>query len=119
MNQYYIYILASQNNSTLYVGVTNDLMKRVYEHKNNLVDGFTSRYKVHKLVYFEESNDIQSAILREKRIKKWNRQWKIRLIEKINPHWKDLYEDLIRELDSRQKLSGMTELTNRLIHGTI
>jgi putative endonuclease len=110
MNQYYVYILASQKNNVLYIGVTNNLIKRIYEHKNNLVDGFTSQYKVHKLVYFEESNDIQTTILREKRIKKWNRQWKERLIKKMNPNWKDLYENLVSNIDPRLKISGMTRV---------
>ena len=97
MNQraYYIYILASKRNGTLYIGVTNDLIRRVYEHKNDLVDGFTKKYRVHRLVYYEETNDVYEAILREKRMKKWKRQWKIELIEKMNPHWRDLYDELI------------------------
>ncbi len=95
MKKYYIYILASRKNGTLYIGVTNDLIKRVYEHKNNIVDGFTKKYNVHNLVYYEENNDIESAILREKRIKKWKRQWKINLVEKLNPNWDDLYNKLV------------------------
>jgi putative endonuclease len=94
MKSYYVYILASQRNGTLYIGVTNDLMKRVYEHRNNLIDGFTKKYNVHSLVYYEQYNDIESAIVREKRLKKWNREWKLELIEKENPQWRDLYEDL-------------------------
>ena len=90
----YVYIMASQRNGTLYIGVTSDLIKRVYEHKEKLIKGFTSKYNVNKLVYFEVHSDIAEAILREKRIKKWNRVWKLKLIEKINPHWKDLYETL-------------------------
>ena len=89
---YYVYILASKRNGTLYTGVTNNLEKRIYEHKNNLVKGFTKKYNVHKLVYYEETNDVNEALLYEKRIKKWNRAWKIRLIEKDNPEWKDLTE---------------------------
>ena len=92
--QYCVYILANQRNGTLYVGVTSDLMKRVYEHKNNLVSGFTQKYNIHRLVYFETTDDIHSAIRREKQIKKWNRNWKIELIEKNNPDWRDLYFDL-------------------------
>ena len=95
MRQYYVYILASQRNGTLYIGVTNDLIKRVYEHKNDIVSGFTEKYQVHKLMYYEIHDDIYQAITREKRIKKWKRQWKIELIEKTNPGWKDLYHDLI------------------------
>ena len=94
MKQYYVYILASKKNGTLYIGMTNDLRRRVYEHKNHLIDGFTKKYSVDRLVYFEMTNDSQSAILREKRLKKWKRQWKIDLIEQMNPEWKDLYFEL-------------------------
>ncbi|MCD6116466.1 GIY-YIG nuclease family protein [bacterium] len=94
MKIYYVYILASKRNGTLYIGVTNNLARRVYEHKENKVSGFTSKYNVHKLVYFEESFDITSAINREKQLKKWKRKWKLELIEKYNPNWKDLYEDI-------------------------
>jgi len=92
---YYVYILASKRNGTLYIGVTDDLIRRVYEHKNDLIAGFTSKYRVHKLVYYEQVDDIQSAIQREKRLKKWNRRWKLELIEKINPDWRDLYDELL------------------------
>ncbi len=92
---YYVYILASKRNGTLYIGVTSDLIKRIYEHKNNLVDGFTKSYSIHTLVYFEQTNDIESAITREKQLKKWNRKWKLDLIEKGNPQWNDLYNELI------------------------
>jgi len=95
MKLYYLYILASMKNGTLYVGVTNNLLRRIYEHKNDLVDGFTKKYKIHKLVYYEEINDAYAAIQREKQMKKWKRQWKINLIEKNNPEWKDLYYDLV------------------------
>jgi len=94
-NQYYIYILASRQNGTLYIGVTSDLIKRVYEHKNNLVDGFTKKYGVHQLVYYESINDVESAIRREKQLKKWKRSWKIKLIENDNAEWRDLYFELI------------------------
>jgi putative endonuclease len=90
----YVYILASKKNRTLYIGVTSDLIKRVYEHKEKILKGFTSEYNVNQLVYYEIHSDITEAILKEKRIKKWNRAWKLRLIEKDNPHWKDLYETL-------------------------
>lgn len=90
---YYVYILASKKNGTLYTGVTNDLERRIYEHKNNIIKGFTKKYNVHKLVYFEETNDVNEALLLEKRIKKWYRAWKIELIEMDNPHWKDLAKD--------------------------
>ena len=91
---YYVYILASKKNGTLYIGVTNNLIKRIYEHKNNLVEGFTQKYDVHQLVYFEQTGDVNSAITREKQMKKWRRQWKIELIEEKNRDWKDLYFDL-------------------------
>lgn len=94
LNAYYVYILASKRNGTLYIGVTNNLIKRVYEHKNNLIDGFTKKYNVHRLVYYEEFNDVKEAIIREKRIKKWRRQWKIKLIESFNPEWCNLYDEL-------------------------
>jgi len=89
---YYVYILASKRNGTLYIGVTNDLMRRMYEHKNGLVKGFTKKYHVHQLVYYEHSTEIEGAIRREKQLKKWKRQWKLRLIEESNPEWEDLYE---------------------------
>ena len=92
---YYIYILASKRNGTLYIGMTNNLLRRVYEHKNALVDGFTKKYSVKSFVYYEQTDDVNSAILREKRLKTWKRAWKIKLIEDFNPTWKDLYNDLI------------------------
>ena len=95
MRQYYVYILASKKNGTLYIGVTNNLLKRVYEHKNNLIGGFTQKYGVHNLVYYEEHNNIGKAITREKQMKTWKRQWKIELIEKFNPPWKNLYCEAI------------------------
>jgi putative endonuclease len=91
MKQYFVYILASKRNSTLYIGITSNLLKRVYEHKNNLIEGFTKKYNVHDLVYYETYNYVHDAITREKNIKKWRRQWKIELIEKSNPKWEDLY----------------------------
>ena len=92
---YYVYIMASKKKGTLYIGVTNNLIKRVYEHKNNLVKGFTKKYGIHNLVYFEQTDDVNSAIQREKRLKTWQRQWKIELIEKMNPDWEDLYDKLL------------------------
>ncbi len=92
---YYVYILASRPNGTLYVGVTNDLIKRVWQHKQNLIEGFTNRYQVHQLVYFETASDVTVAIQREKQVKKWTREWKVRLIERTNPDWKDLYEEIV------------------------
>jgi len=93
--QYYVYILASNKNGTLYICVTSNLVKRIYEHKNELAEGFTKQYSVHNLVYFEITESVESAIAREKQLKKWNRAWKIRLIEKTNPEWRDLYMELI------------------------
>ena len=90
----YVYILASQYNGTLYTGVTSDLAKRIYQHKNALVGGFTKKHSVDKLVYFEQHDDIKEAITRERQIKKWNRTWKIKLIEKDNPDWDDLYDNI-------------------------
>ena len=94
MKQPIVYILASKRNGTLYIGMTSDLIKRIWEHKNKLVEGFTKKYHVHQLVYFEQHQDMLSAITREKQLKKWNRAWKIALIEKDNPDWRDLWEDI-------------------------
>jgi putative endonuclease len=91
-----VYILASRRNGTLYVGVTANLFKRVWEHKNDLVTGFAERYGVHQLVWFEQHAVMESAIAREKAIKEWKRAWKLRLIEENNPHWRDLYAEIIR-----------------------
>jgi putative endonuclease len=92
---YFVYIMASKKNGTLYVGVTNNLIRRVYEHKNGLADGFTSRYAVHLLAWFESTPSIQAAIEREKQLKNWKRDWKIALIETSNADWIDLYDKLI------------------------
>ena len=94
MNYFYVYMLCNKRNGTLYIGVTSDLIKRVYEHKNNLVDGFTKKYNVHNLTWYEMHETAEAAIIREKQIKKWKRKWKIELIEQHNPDWKDLYEDI-------------------------
>ena len=91
---YYVYIMASRPNGTLYIGMTSNLARRVYEHKKNMNEGFTKKYGVHRLVYYEHTNDVNAAITREKQMKKWKRQWKINLIEKENPEWEDLYEGL-------------------------
>lgn len=91
---YYVYILSSKRNGTLYIGVTSDLVKRVWEHKSKLVKGFTKTYNIDQLVYFEQHEDIRIAIQREKRLKEWKRAWKIELIEKQNSNWKDLYESI-------------------------
>ena len=90
-----VYILASERNGTLYIGVTSDLVKRVWEHKNNLVEGFTKRYSVHHLVWYELHENMNSSIEREKKLKEWKRAWKIRLIEENNPNWNDLYESIV------------------------
>nr|VFJ76837.1 MAG: putative endonuclease [Candidatus Kentron sp. FW] len=94
MKQPTVYILASKRNGTLYTGVTTDLIRRVWEHKNNMIEGFTKKYQVHRLVYFESCQDMDSAIAREKQLKKWHRGSKLTLIEKMNPDWKDLWMDL-------------------------
>ena len=95
MKQPCVYIIASRRNSTLYVRVTSDLIKRVSEHKNDLIEGFTKRYGVHMLVWFETHETMLSAIAREKAIKEWKRRWKLELIESSNPGWRDLYPDLL------------------------
>jgi putative endonuclease len=90
-----VYILASKRNGTLYIGVTSDLIKRTWEHKNDSIEGFTKRYRVHCLVYYEWHEDMESAIRREKQMKQWNRGWKLELIEKQNPDWRDLWEGIL------------------------
>ena len=89
-----VYILASKYNGTLYIGVTSNLIQRIWQHKEDLLEGFTQKYTVHFLVYYELHEEMPTAILREKQLKKWNRQWKINLIEKSNPEWKDLWPEL-------------------------
>jgi putative endonuclease len=95
MKQYYIYILTNQYHTVFYVGVTNNLIRRVYEHKNKLVKGFTAKYNINKLIYYEVFSDVRDAIYREKQIKSWSRKKKIEMVEKFNPEWKDLYEEII------------------------
>ena len=92
--QYFVYMLASSKHGTLYIGVTRDLLRRVWEHKEGVIEGFTQKYRVHKLVWFEEHQEINEAILREKRLKEWRRDWKINLIEASKPEWVDLYYGL-------------------------
>ena len=92
---YYVYMMTNKRNGVLYVGVTNDLIRRTYEHKNHLVKGFTSQYNLEMLVWFEQAEDVNSAIAREKQLKNWHRQWKIDLIVKSNPTWQDLYNSII------------------------
>ena len=93
--QFYVYILASQRNGTLYTGMTSDLVKRVWQHRNGEIDGFTKKYNVKHWVYYEPNKTAESAIKREKQIKKWMRRWKLNLIEKDNPEWKDLYKEIV------------------------
>lgn len=94
--RYYVYMLASGRYGTLYIGVTSDIVKRVWQHREGLADGFTRKYNVKQLVWFETHEDATEAITREKQIKKWNRAWKIELIQNGNPHWRDLYEDIVQ-----------------------
>jgi putative endonuclease len=93
MKQYYVYILTNKTNKVFYIGVTNNLIRRMYEHKNKLLNGFTKKYNLMKLIHFESTNDIQSALEREKQLKNWHRDWKINMINKRNPDWKDLSEE--------------------------
>ena len=95
MKYYYVYILASRRNGTLYIGMTDDLIRRVGEHRRGEVPGFTRTYHVHMLVYYEQGTTASAAITREKQLKKWYRKWKLALIEKENPEWKDLWDDII------------------------
>ncbi|HYL81906.1 MAG TPA: GIY-YIG nuclease family protein [Candidatus Acidoferrum sp.] len=90
-----MYILASRRNGTLYTGVTSDLIKRVWEHRNNMVEGFTKRYGVHSLVWYELHESMEAAIQREKRLKEWKRAWKLELIERANPDWQDRYQEIV------------------------
>ena len=94
MKDYYVYLLANKRNGTLYAGSTSDLVKRIWEHKNKVIKGFTAKYDVTQLVYYETCNDINVAIELENQIKRWRRQWKLELIEKRNPHWIDLYQEI-------------------------
>jgi putative endonuclease len=96
MKDYFVYILASRIGGTIYIGVTNDLLRRVHEHKQKLAEGFTKKYGVSNLVYYEVHSDIEAAITREKQLKKWNRAWKVRLIEETNPNWDDLYRSIAK-----------------------
>ena len=92
--QYYVYILTNKTNTVLYIGVINDLVRRIFEHKNKLVEGFTKKYNLNKLIYYEVTKDISSAIEREKQLKNWHRDWKVNIINSFNPIWKDLGADL-------------------------
>lgn len=95
MKEPQVYILANKPNGTLYIGVTSDLPQRIWQHRNDATDGFTSKYQVHRLVWHETHGTMESAITREKQLKNWKRLWKINLIEKTNPHWRDLYEEIL------------------------
>lgn len=95
MKNYFVYILASKKNGTLYIGITSNLIKRIQEHKTKIVKGFTEKYNVNKLVHYEQTENVYAALAREKALKKWNKDWKINLIEKTNPNWKDLYFEII------------------------
>ncbi|MBI2852239.1 MAG: GIY-YIG nuclease family protein [Chloroflexi bacterium] len=95
MKSFYVYILASGRDGTLYIGVTNDLVRRVLEHKDGQIEGFTKKYKVNQLVYYEGTSDVYGALTREKQMKKWKRAWNIELIEEGNPHWRDLYDEVV------------------------
>ncbi|MDY6989980.1 MAG: GIY-YIG nuclease family protein [Thermodesulfobacteriota bacterium] len=90
-----VYLLASKRNGALYIGVTSDLVKRIWEHKNNMVEGFSKRYNLHRLVWYESHDSMESAIIREKRLKDWKRKWKLALIESRNPDWQDLYHMIV------------------------
>ena len=94
MKQYFVYIMTNKPNGVLYIGVTSDLVKRCYQHKNNLADGFTKKYHLHQLIYYEDTSDVYEALTREKRLKKWRREWKLDLINKFNPSWNDLYNNI-------------------------
>jgi putative endonuclease len=91
---YYVYILTNKKEGVFYTGVTSNLLKRIYEHKNNVVEGFTKKYNTKQLAYYEVFEEIESAIKREKRLKRWNRDWKIKVIEEMNPNWEDLYNKI-------------------------
>jgi putative endonuclease len=95
MKKGFVYIMCNKQDGVLYIGVTSDIVKRVYEHKNGFVDGFTKQYNLKNLVYYEIYDDIEEAIKREKQLKNWHREWKIELVNKQNPHWEDLYESIL------------------------
>ena len=112
--QYYVYILTNQSNKSLYIGVTNNLVRRMFEHKNKLVEGFTRKYNLTKLVYYESTVDVETAIRREKQLKNWHRDWKINLITQHNPEWKDLSEDFQEMLKQVQHDSNDRPVVNLL-----
>ncbi len=98
--QYYVYVLTNKSNKVLYIGITNDLVRRMFEHKNKLVNGFTKKYNLMKLVYYEATGDVESAIRREKQIKNWHRDWKINLVNQFNPEWRDFSEEFLRDAET-------------------
>jgi len=98
--QYYVYILTNKSNKVLYIGVTNNLVRRMFEHKNKLVEGFAKKYNLTKLVYYDLTNDVESAINREKQLKNWHRDWKINLITQVNPKWRDLSKEFLGDAES-------------------
>ncbi len=108
MRDYYVYMMTNASRTSIYTGVTNDLARRVYEHKNGLVDGFTRRYRMHQLIYYEVTADVRSAIEREKQIKKWKQFKKAELVQSFNPSWRDLSEGLFGDLAPDPSLVGMT-----------
>lgn len=96
LNNYYVYILSNKNNTVLYIGVSNNLVRRIWEHKNKIFEGFTAKYNIDKLVYYEVYYDVNDAIRREKQIKNWHKEWKTNLIKSVNPEFKDLYKEIIK-----------------------
>jgi len=104
--QYYVYILTNKSNKVLYIGVTNNLVRRMFEHKNKLVEGFAKKYNLTKLVYYDLTNDVESAINREKQLKNWHRDWKINLITQVNPKWRDLSKEFLGDAESPELDSG-------------
>ena len=116
VNDYFVYILASRRNGTLYTGVTNDLVRRVSEHRQDIMPGFTTKYGVKSLVWYETHNDVDAAITREKRIKRWRREWKLALIEAENPQWLDLYDAFFQPLHEGP-LSHLNETEGAVIPG--
>ena len=97
--QYYVYVVTNKSNKVIYTGVINNLVRRMFEHKNKLVEGFTKKYNLTKLVYYEVTNNVESAIGREKQLKNWHRNWKINLITQFNPEWEDLSEEFLRDAE--------------------
>ena len=108
--RFYVYIITNKNNTTFYIGVTNDLMRRMWEHKNELIEGFSKKYKLKKLVYYEEYEKIEDAIRREKQLKNWHREWKMNLIKEMNPEFKDLSGDWFTEMPKRVRHDSENEI---------